>query len=147
MINSKSKEKNLKKRKSGHLDSQIKSSKNNKKLETEEEQLKNFLFEAIKNDNIEKIKLLLGNNKEKIAEIINQRVNEVTFLHLSVANNNLEISNLLLENGARPGLEDSDGDNCFHYSARRGNLRMLKLLAEYTKSKTKDAVNAHNQIG
>jgi len=144
MINSK--EKNLKKRKSGHLDSQIKSS-NNKKMETEEEQLKNSLFEAIKNDDIEKTKLLLENNKEKIAEIINQRINEVTFLHLTVANSNIEIANLLLENGAKPESADNNGDNCFHYSAKRGNLEILKLLAEYTKNKTKDVVNAHNQLG
>ena len=138
-----SKEKNLKKR---HLESQSESS-NNKKIEIEEKWLKDSLFEAIKNKNIEKTKTLLEDNKEEVTRIINQLINGVTFLHLSVANNDLELTNLLLKNGARPDSEDGYGDNCFHYSAKRGNLKMLRILAEYTKDETKSVINTHNQLG
>ncbi|CAJ0746966.1 20999_t:CDS:2 [Entrophospora sp. SA101] len=89
-------------------------------------------LKSIKNENIEKTKNLLESNKEKITKIINQKTNELTPLHLTVANNNIEITKLLLENGARSDSEDSLGNNCFHYSAKRAIIGwLLEQGADY----------------
>jgi ankyrin repeat protein len=123
-----------------------------KRIEKEEEgQLKNFkssLFEAImKEKSVERVKSLLGKNKEIVARIINEEIDDsLTFLHLAVGSNNLEIAKLLLENGADTTTTDDSEENCFHYAAFRGNLEMLKLLAKYTKD-IKSTVNTHSKTG
>ncbi|CAJ0866093.1 13967_t:CDS:2 [Entrophospora sp. SA101] len=103
---------------------------NTKKLHMKSSKEKNL--DTIKNENIEKTKNLLESNKEKITKIINQKTNELTPLHLTVANNNIEITKLLLENGARSDSEDSLGNNCFHYSAKRAIIGwLLEQGADY----------------
>ncbi|CAG8597644.1 62_t:CDS:2 [Ambispora gerdemannii] len=116
--------------------------------EGKQEHVKSLLLEKIKSKNVEAVKSLLENNKEVVAEIINQKVEgRITFLLLTVGFNDIETAKLLLEDGAEPELVDKSGKNCFHYAAKRGNLEMLKLLASYTKKSLVEVINAHDDFG
>ena len=82
--------------------------------------------------------------------IINEKVNGLTPLHLSISKGNEQIVSILIENGADPEITDDLGNNSFHYAAKRGNLQILQLLeSEYDKEIEKkpiaEALNAKNK--
>lgn len=47
----------------------------------------------------------------------------------SIREGHLEIAQILIENGASIQYQDINNENSFHYAARSGNGRMIKLLA------------------
>ncbi|PHN04869.1 ankyrin repeat domain-containing protein [Flavilitoribacter nigricans] len=52
-------------------------------------------------------------------------------LHSAVAANSLEITRLLLENGAEVGLSQHGGVTALHTAAHRGNVPIVELLLEH----------------
>ncbi|WP_342257708.1 ankyrin repeat domain-containing protein [Spiroplasma endosymbiont of Nomada ruficornis] len=81
---------------------------------------------AVKNNNIEMVKLLLENH----ADIDAQDVDGCTPLHLVVECNNIEMVKLLLENHADVNLKDINGCTPLHWAVECNNIEIVKLFIE-----------------
>lgn len=86
------------------------------------------LLQAIKENNLNKVKQLVNNNVD-IVTFVNEK--EETPLHLSSLNEEWnEISFFLLEKGAKPDAQDKLGNTPFHSAAYHNNLELLEKLKE-----------------
>ena len=60
-------------------------------------------------------------------------------------NADLEMVKWLLNNGADPGVPNTEGDNCFHLLAKKEYPDLLKLILKHIKNK--EDINAQNALG
>ncbi len=81
---------------------------------------------AVKNNNIEMVKLLLENH----ADVNLKDINGCTPLHWAVECNNIEIVKLFIENGAGINAQDETLATTLYLSIYTKNIEMVKLLLE-----------------
>ncbi len=87
------------------------------------------LFKLIENNDPQHVKTLIETNKDAIKKIINVGDNNgVTPLHWAVAHKNTEMSQLLIDNGAKVNTPDKNGDTPLHYAVLKDDVKMVKLL-------------------
>lgn len=87
----------------------------------------NALDLAVMANNNDIVKRLLLTGKCKIDEFNNAFSRSP--LYIACSNNNMELINLLLENGANPNIGDQNTkDTCLHIACYNGNLNLVKLL-------------------
>jgi ankyrin repeat protein len=110
------------------------------RVEINKENIQKELVEAIKNNDVKKVKEIIDERKISIDETYGE--DEFTPLHLTVIYNQPEIMSKLLEKGADPDVKDSEGNTPLHFAAEQNNLELLKLLIEYDGDV--NAVNEYN---
>lgn len=78
-----------------------------------------------------------------ICDYINRKRNDSrTALHLAVQQKDLEITNILLKNGADITALTSDGSSALHFAAAAGNVDVIKrLLGEGLQVDARDNQN------
>lgn len=72
---------------------------------------------------------------------IDSSTTRMTPLMEAIKINNLDIAEILLENGASVQYTDINGENALHYAARMGSSRMVKLLLTSSALSTHDIRN------
>lgn len=82
------------------------------------------LHDAIYEEKIAQVKQII----EADAELINQKKNARTALHVAARSGNSELVELLLAQGANPNIADDAGWTGIHCAAFSGNLKTLEAL-------------------
>ena len=88
----------------------------------------------------EKLKIILlnGNANLDVKDLINEEADR-TPLHWAAQENQIEIAELLLKNGANIGAKDIDGKTPLHIATSEGNNEFVNLLLKYgANESTKD---------
>src|SRR5207244_11484940 len=109
-------------------------------LNNDKKNIKKELFEAIKSNDVEKVKQIIEEERINTNEIYDE--DKFTPLHIAVVYNQLEIIKKLLKSGANPNAEDSEGNTPLHFTAEQNNLETLRLLIEHGGNV--NAVNEYN---
>ena len=91
---------------------------------TEEE----YLLECARYNDIEGVKDVLACGLVKL-NYQNELKN--TALHMSSANNNTEIVEILLESGIDVNLQNESGETALHWACVNGHLNVVKLLVKF----------------
>jgi len=87
------------------------------------------------------VKQILSKNSDKVNATC-ASLDLETALHKAAEKGNIEIVKLLLENGAKIDVEDTEGWRPLHMAAWNGEQKVVKLLLE-----KKADVNAQNKYG
>ncbi len=92
-----------------------------------------------------KIAGLLIKNEAKVNQQAKNSF-KVAPLHSSVSSQNIEITNMLLSNGADPNLAQTEGVRPIHQAAHVGNIEMVKLLLKHGADPTITSDDGKNAI-
>ena len=99
---------------------------------------------------------IMTNNTQLITRVIEIKSSEINLidefdmsaLHLASSAGNLEICNILIENGADIKLENNEGLNALHYASFQGHLgvveRLIGLESNLINKKTKQNLTAYD---
>ncbi|MBS1988172.1 ankyrin repeat domain-containing protein [Candidatus Dependentiae bacterium] len=89
------------------------------------------LREAVKNEDIEIINLLIDSGAIINLEVASDSLGvdpELIPLHIAVKSENREVAKILLEKGARVNKRDVYGETALHIAAKNNDVRMVELL-------------------
>lgn len=90
------------------------------------------LAKEIKNKNRLGFENLLIISTKKDINKRHDNANKGTLLHLSVSNNDEDITNILLRHKANPNIPDKEGNTPFHYALQHGcSMKIAYLLYKY----------------
>jgi ankyrin repeat protein len=92
--------------------------------------LEEELLEAVKSNNVARVRELLGRGANPNARERNRRSARWTALHYAAFYGYTEIARLLIERGARVNAGDRRGRRPIHLAVNRGHLEVVELLVE-----------------
>lgn len=92
--------------------------------------IQNMLFEAVENENLSRIKILLAIINMKHLHV---KKNGSSLLAIATKKGNLEVCNMLLNAGLKIEKSNSEGRNCLHIAAILGHIELVRRFTMVNK--------------
>jgi ankyrin repeat protein len=105
---------------------------------------KNILFNSIKNNNIEGVKISL-NNIKNVNDVILNYINETPLME-AVCRGLDDIVRMLLEKGSDPNAKDKQGYTALSYACMIENLNAVKILEKYNADINCITTDGHDNL-
>ena len=99
------------------------------------------LITAVKYQNIKDCQLMIANYK---SDIDKQNIHGETAVKIAADLNNIQITELLLANGANPNISDNKGWTPLLNATQHNNPELVKLLLKYCAKETIDTQNGYD---